>query len=172
MLDEGRALILAVNKWDACADRQGALRDLRDRLERSLPQSRGVPVVPISARTGQNLERLMDAVLESHAVWNRRVPTAALNRWLEAVAQSHPPPMKSGRPNRLKYITQAKTRPPTFALFCAHPDALPPSYLRYLENALRADFDLPGTPIRINPRKGANPYAKSGARSGRGAGRR
>ena len=173
VLDEGRALVVAVNKWDVCEDRQGTLRDLRDRLLRSLPQSKGVPVVPVSARTGQNLDRLMDAVLDCHEVWNRRVPTGELNRWLDYVSESHPPPMKSGRPNRLKYITQAKTRPPTFALFCAHPDALPPSYIRYLENTLRDDFELPGTPIRINLRKSANPYAKSGERgAARGRGRR
>ena len=175
VLDEGRALVIAVNKWDICEDRQAALRGLRDRLQRSLPQSRGVPVVPVSARSGQNLDRLMDEVLECYDIWNRRVPTGELNRWLEHVSGSHPPPMKSGRPNRLKYITQAKTRPPTFALFCAHPESLPDSYLRYLENALREDFDLPGIPIRINTRKGANPYAggkgerggRSGARSSR-----
>ena len=159
VLDEGRALVIAVNKWDLCADKQGALGAVRDRLTRSLPQSKGVPVVPLSAKTGHNLNRLMDEVLAIYEVWNRRVPTGALNRWLDAVGASHPPPMKAGRPNRLKYITQAKGRPPTFALFCSHPQALPASYLRYLENALREAFDLPGTPIRIHPRRGKNPYA-------------
>ena len=159
VLDEGRALVIAVNKWDLCADKQDTLKALRDRLTRSLPQSKGVPVVPVSALTGQNLKRLMDAVLDCYEVWNRRVPTGALNRWLEAVGHAHPPPMKSGKPNRLKYITQAKARPPTFALFCSHPKALPPSYLRYLENALRETFELPGIPIRIHPRSGKNPYA-------------
>lgn len=168
VLDEGRALVIAVNKWDLCADKQGTLRDLRDRLTRSLPQSKGVPLVTLSALTGQNLNRLMDEVLACYEVWNRRVPTGALNRWLDAVGASHPPPMKAGRPNRLKYITQAKGRPPTFALFCSHPQALPASYLRYLENALREAFDLPGTPIRIHPRRGKNPYAEGkGKRSSR-----
>ncbi len=159
VLDEGRALVIAVNKWDLCADKQGAIGAVRDRLTRSLPQSKGVPFVPLSAKTGHNLNRLMDEVLAIYEVWNRRVPTGALNRWLDAVGASHPPPMKAGRPNRLKYITQAKGRPPTFALFCSHPQALPTSYLRYLENALREAFDLPGTPIRIHPRRGKNPYA-------------
>ena len=159
VLDEGRALVIAVNKWDLCEDKQATLRGLRDRLTRSLPQSKGVPVVTLSALTGHNLRRLMDEVLACYEVWNRRVPTGALNRWLDAVGASHPPPMKAGRPNRLKYITQAKGRPPTFALFCSHPDALPDSYLRYLENSLREAFELPGTPIRIHPRRGKNPYA-------------
>ena len=159
VLDEGRALVIALNKWDLCADKQAVLKGLRDRLTRSLAQSKGLSIVPLSALTGQNLERLMDEVLACYEVWNRRVPTGALNRWLDAVSASHPPPMKAGRPNRLKYITQAKGRPPTFALFCSHPQALPASYLRYLENALREAFDLPGTPIRIHPRRGKNPYA-------------
>ena len=159
IVDEGRALVIALNKWDVCRDREGALRALRDRLRRSLPQSRGVPVVPISALRGEGLERLMDAVFAAYEVWNRRVPTATLNRWLAEVTAHHPPPAAGGRRIRLKYITQARTRPPTFALSCSRPEALPRSYLRYLENALRADFDLPGTPIRIHLKKTKSPYA-------------
>ena len=161
VVDEGRALVVAVNKWDACRDRQGAMKTLRDRLERSLPQTRGLPVVTISALQGRNLDRLLDAVLAAYEVWNRRAATADLNRWLEAVTTRHPPPAPGGRRLKLRYITQPKTRPPTFAIFCSRPQELPPAYLRYLENALREDFDLPGTPIRIHIRKGKNPYAKT-----------
>jgi GTP-binding protein len=160
VVDEGRALVIAVNKWDACRDRNAAMGKIRDRLTRSLPQVRGVPIVPISALRGSNLDRLLDAVFQAYEVWNRRVPTAALNRWLEAATRSHPPPAAQGRRIRMKYVTQAKARPPTFAVFCSKPEGLPDSYLRYLENALRDDFDLPGTPIRIHLRKGRNPYAE------------
>jgi GTP-binding protein len=158
--DEGRALVIAINKWDACADREGSIRQLRDRLQRSLPQSRGVPAVPIAALRGEGLERLMEAVFGAYETWNRRVPTAELNRWLADVTASHPPPAPKGRRVRLKYITQARTRPPTFAISCSMPEALPGSYLRYLENALREDFALPGTPIRIHMKKSKNPYAR------------
>ena len=159
IVDEGRALGIALNKWDVCQDREGALRALRDRLKRSLPQTRGVSVVPVSALRGEGLERLMKAVFAAYEVWNRRVPTATLNRWLAEVIAHHPPPAAGGRRIRLKYITQARTRPPTFALSCSRPEALPRSYLRYLENALRDDFDLPGTPIRIHLKKTKSPYA-------------
>jgi GTP-binding protein len=160
--EEGRAIVIAVNKWDAVQNRDEVIKDLRDRLERSLPQLTGVPVVTISALRGQNLDGLFKRVLEAYKVWNKRIPTAALNRWLEAVTSAHPPPAPGGRRIRLKYMTQAKSRPPTFAVFCTKADDLPPSYSRYLENALRADFDLYGTPIRLNFRKGDNPYAKDG----------
>ncbi|MDJ0947205.1 MAG: ribosome biogenesis GTPase Der [Kiloniellales bacterium] len=164
-VDEGRALVIALNKWDACTDREAALRQLDDRLERSLPQVRGVPKVAISALEGRHLDRLMDAVLEAYRVWNARVPTGELNRWLEAVTAAHPPPLSKGRKVRLKYVTQTKTRPPSYAIFCSRPAAIPASYLRYLENQLRSDFKLEGTPIRIALRKGENPYArKPGAR--------
>lgn len=160
--EEGRALVIAVNKWDACRNRDEVIQDLRDRLERSLPQLTGVPVVTISALRGQNLNAMLDRVLEAYKVWNKRVSTSALNRWLEAVTSAHPPPAPGGRRIRLKYMTQAKTRPPTFAIFCTKADDLPLSYGRYLENALRADFDMYGTPIRLSFRKGDNPYAKDG----------
>jgi GTP-binding protein len=159
VVDEGRALVIAVNKWDLCADRAGAIKALGDRLERSFPQTRGVPVVTISALRGDKLERLLDAVFSAYEVWNRRVPTAALNRWLGAMIERHPPPAPGGRRIKLRYMTQAKTRPPSFAIFCSRPTKLPDSYLRYLENGLREDFDLPGTPIRLTLRKGENPYA-------------
>jgi GTP-binding protein len=159
VIDEGRALVIAVNKWDACPDRQAALGQVRDRLERSLPQVRGIPVVTVSALRGQNMERLLDAVLGAYEVWNRRVPTPALNRWLAGATQAHPPPAPGGRRIKLRYMTQASARPPTFAVFCSRPKDLPDSYLRYLENGLRDAFDLPGTPIRMNLRKSDNPYA-------------
>ena len=159
VVDEGRALVIAVNKWDLCADRAGTMKALSDRLERSFPQTRGVPVVTISALRGDKLERLLDAVFTAYEIWNRRIPTAALNRWLGAMIERHPPPAPGGRRVKLRYMTQAKTRPPSFAIFCSRPTKVPDSYLRYLENALREDFDLPGTPIRLTLRKGENPYA-------------
>ena len=159
VVEEGRALVIGVNKWDACREREARLAAVHARLERSLPQTRGIPVVTLSALQGHNIDALMKAVLGAYDVWNRRIGTSDLNRWLDAVTASHPPPASAGRPVRLKYITQAKARPPTFAIFCSKPDELPPSYLRYLENGLREAFDLPGTPIRINFRKGENPYA-------------
>ena len=160
VVEEGRALVIGLNKWDLCKDRQAVLKALHDRLERSLPQTRGIPVVTLSALQGRNTDRLMEAVFDALEVWNRRIPTAQLNRWLDSVTAAHPPPAVSGRRIRMKYATQAKTRPPTIAIFCSKPDDLPGSYLRYLENSLRDEFELPGTPIRINLRKGDNPYAK------------
>lgn len=160
VVEEGRALVIGVNKWDACADRQAAMGAIRDRLERSFPQTRGIPVVTLSALDGKGVDRLMQAVTSAYEVWNKRVPTAALNRWLEEIVAAHPPPAPGGRRVRLKYITQARNRPPTFAVACSRPDALPDSYLRYLENALRQDFDLPGTPIRIHMRRSRNPYVE------------
>jgi len=160
-IEEGRALVIAVNKWDAVADRQKAQRRLRDRLEAALAQARGVPTVTLSAREGTGIDRLMNAVHAAYAAWNRRVATAALNRWLEEATTRHPPPVaKGGSRIRLRYITQVKARPPTFALFSQRADALPQSYSRYLANSLREAFDLPGVPIRLELRKPANPYAE------------
>jgi len=161
VVEEGRCLVIGMNKWDRCRDREKAMRNLKDRLERSLPQARGLPVVPLSALQGQHSDRLLDAVLQAYDIWNQRIPTADLNRWLESVLASHPPPLASGRRIRMKYITQVKSRPPTFAIFTSKPEQLPGSYLRYLENALREAFGLPGIPIRISLKKGRNPYAKS-----------
>ena len=156
---EGRAPVIAFNKWDLVKDRQATLADLRERTERLLPQMRGVRAVPVSAQTGYGLDRLMEAAVATHRVWNSRVSTARLNRWLDGVARHHPPPAVSGRRVKLRYITQAKTRPPGFVLSCSRPEALPAAYLRYLTNALRADFDLPGVPIRLMLRTSENPYA-------------
>ncbi len=160
VIEEGRALVIAVNKWDAVADPQAALKRLRDRLETSLPQARGLPTVTLSALTGRGLDALMDAVLNIHALWNKRISTGRLNRWLEDATTAHPPPaLAGGRRIRLRYMTQAKARPPTFIIFASKPDEVPESYIRYLVNGLRADFDLPGVPIRLYLRAGRNPYA-------------
>jgi len=158
--EEGRALVIAANKWDAVADKPAALRQLRDRLTASLAQLHGVPLVTISGLAGTGLDALMKAVVGADAVWNKRLSTPVLNRWLAAIQEHHPPPLVGARRLKLRYMTQANTRPPTFALFASKPGELPDSYRRYLVNALRQDFDLPGTPIRLMLRKGANPYAR------------
>jgi GTPase len=156
---EGRAVVIAVNKWDLVEPEPGAPARLRANVDRLLPQIKGVPTVVVSAKSGQGLDRLMDAVMNAHAVWNRRVPTAALNRFLAGAISANPPPAVSGRRFRLDYITQPKARPPTFVLFSARASALPETYRRYLVNGLRENFDLPGTPIRLTLRAKANPYA-------------
>jgi len=155
---EGRALVIAVNKWDLVREREKRLNELRETCQRLLPQLRGVPLVPVSALSGKGLDKLMQAVLAADEMWNRRLPTHALNQWLQGAVDSHPPPAVSGRRIKLRYITQANARPPTFVVFCSRPKALPDSYSRYLVNALRESFDMPGVPIRLNLRKGANPY--------------
>jgi len=159
VVDEGRALVIAAHKWDAVQDKTEAVGRLRDRLETSLTQVKGLPVITVSALQGRNLDRLMDAVVGTYDIWTRRVPTAALNRWLAEATDRHPPPAVAGRRIRLRYATQVKARPPTFALFASKPADLPDSYLRYLENGLREAFDMPGVPLRLMLRKGKNPYA-------------
>jgi GTP-binding protein len=160
VIDEGRALIIAANKWDAVDKAADALRSLRDRMQTSLPQVRGIPVVTVSALRGQNLDKLMQAVFEIYGIWNRRVPTADLNRWLELMVDGHPPPLAStGRRVRLRYMTQLKTRPPTFVIWGSRPQDLPESYRRYLINGLRQDFGIEGVPIRLQFRQGENPFA-------------
>jgi GTPase len=156
---EGRAIVLGINKVDLVEREPGVRSRLREEADRLLPQVKGVPVVALSARSGEGLDRLMAAVMESHAVWNRRVPTAALNRFLAQVVEAHPPPAARGRRFRLDYITQPKARPPTFVLFSSRASALPETYRRYLINGLRESFALPGTPIRLTLRTKANPYA-------------
>jgi GTP-binding protein len=159
--EEGRALVLAVNKWDLVDDKNKKLRDLRDEIERGVTQLAGISAVTLSAKTGAGIDKLMPAVIAAHEVWNRRIPTPRLNRWLEEAQSRNPPPLVAGRRLRLRYMTQANIRPPTFALFASKPGELPDSYRRYLVNQLRDSFDLPGTPIRIMLRKGKNPYAGS-----------
>jgi GTP-binding protein len=156
---EGRALVLGVNKWDLHEAAPGAIRKLHEQADRLLTQVKGVPVVAVSGLAGTGLDHLMKAVTDIHALWNKRVPTSALNRWFDDVQAAHPPPAVSGRRLKLNYITQAKTRPPSFVLFCTRADAVPESYKRYLVNELRESFDMPGVPIRLTLREKANPYA-------------
>ncbi|HWA44656.1 MAG TPA: ribosome biogenesis GTPase Der [Hypericibacter adhaerens] len=160
VLEEGRALLIAANKWDRIEDKPKALKKLHDRIEKSLTQAKGIAVVPVSGLTGQNLDRLIDAAFALHKQWNRRLPTAALNRWLRAMVDSHPAPLVGGRRLKPRYMTQIKTRPPTFAFFMNRPEKLPDDYMRYLTNGLRERFDLPGVPIRTTLRKIKNPYAE------------
>jgi len=161
---EGRALVLGVNKWDLREAAPGAIAKLHEQADRLLAQVKGVPVVAVSGLTGAGLDHLMKAVTDIHVLWNKRIPTNALNRWLDEVLAAHPPPAVSGRRLKLNYITQPKARPPSFVLFCTRADALPDSYRRYLVNALREAFTLPGVPIRLTLREKANPYAGRGRR--------
>lgn len=160
IIKEGRAPVIAFNKWDLIEDRQKVLRDLHEKAERLLPQVKGLLCIPVSGQTGNNIEKLMQAVFDVHVVWNRRITTPKLNRWLEGVQMQHPPPAVGGRRLRLKYISQPKSRPPTFSVQCTRPESLPTSYSRYLMNGLREAFDLYGTPIRLFVRGSENPYAK------------
>ena len=157
--DEGRALVILHNKWDLVRNRAAARAAVEDRLEAALAQVKGVPVVTCSGLTGAGTEAVMPTVLAAFDTWNRRVPTAALNRWLEGAVAHHPPPLAAGRRLRLRYITQVKARPPTFALFASKPQALPESYRRYLVNGIGTEFGLAGVPIRLMLRAGKNPYA-------------
>jgi GTP-binding protein len=157
---EGRACVLVLSKWDAVANRAAALRSVVDQLETSLVQLRGITVVPLSALTGVGVDRLLPAVRRAYSVWNTRLSTAALNRWLEQALERHPPPLVSGRKPKLRYITQAKARPPTFVAFGTRVERVPEDYQRYLINSLRDVFDLPGTPIRLQFRGTRNPYAE------------
>jgi GTPase len=158
-IDEGRALVIAVNKWDLVADKQKKLKELRETAAERLAQVPDVPLVAISALAERGLDKLMGAVLETYEVWNRRVPTPHLNRWLSEAMERHAPPAARGRRIKIRFMTQPSTRPPTFIAFCSHPEALPKSYLRFLTNSLRETFDLPGVPIRFKLRKGENPFA-------------
>ncbi len=158
VLREGRAAVLAFNKWDLVEDPQAVLADLREKTERLLPQARGIRAVPISGQTGYGLDKLMQNIIDTDRVWNRRISTAKLNRWLEHQQIQHPPPAVSGRRIKLKYMTQVKARPPAFMISCTRADALPESYVRYLMNGLRNDFQLPGVPIRIHFKASDNPF--------------
>ncbi len=160
VIDEGRALVIGVNKWDVVKDRKASLQRINDRLQTSLPQVKGIPVVTFSAKTGKGVERLLPRIMKTYDIWNKRISTARLNRWLDWMTEDHPPPMTSGRRIKIRYITQAKTRPPTFAIFASKVEQLPDSYTRYLVNNLREEFDMPGVPIRMFVRKGKNPFAK------------
>jgi GTP-binding protein len=156
---EGRALVLGANKWDLQEGGPAAAGKLRGEADHWLPQVKGVPIVAMSGLTGAGLDRLMNAIVEAHAVWNKRVTTNALNRWFGDATSANPPPAVSGRRLKLNYITQAKARPPSFVIFCTRADAVPDSYQRFLVNSLRETFDMPGTPIRLTLREKKNPYA-------------
>lgn len=166
ILDEGRAMVIAVNKWDVIKHRAEVLDDFKHKLEKSLGQAKDVKFVTTSALNGKNMHRLMDAVLETYALWNTRVRTAGLNRWLARMESQNPAPLVSGRSNRLKYIAQIKTRPPTFAMWVSQPKELPKSYRRFIINGLRRDFDIPSVPIRLLVRASKNPFSdKAGKRN-------
>lgn len=159
VLDEGRALVIALNKWDLIEEKQKFLRDLIAKVTDGLAQAPGIAVIPISAVSEKGLDKLMRAIFKASEIWNKRVSTPNLNRWLGEATAKHSPPAVSGRRIKLRYITQPSTRPPTFVAFCSKPGDLPKSYMRYLTNSLREAFDLPGTPIRFSLRKSANPFA-------------
>jgi GTP-binding protein len=157
---EGRAAILVLNKWDAVEDRSKTRKAIDDRLQTSMVQLRGLPVITLSAMTGAGMEKFLPAVRRAASVWNTRVPTGELNRWFERALERHPPPLVEGRRLKLRYMTQAKARPPTFLIFGTRAEQIPEDYQRYLVNGLREAFDLPGTPIRIQGRGTKNPYAE------------
>ncbi len=156
---EGRALVIGMNKWDLKETGRHAIGKVREEADHWLPQVKGAGVVAVSGLTGEGLDKLMQAVVDAYDTWNKRVPTAALNRWFEEATSANPPPAVSGRRLRLNYITQAKARPPSFIIFCTRAHAVPEAYKRYLVNSLREAFDLPGTPIRLTLREKENPYA-------------
>ncbi len=161
---EGRALVIAVNKWDTIEDKNEKLAELRQQCERYLPQLKGIPLVTVSGLQGRNIDKLMQAIFAIEARWNSHVSTARLNRWLAGMTESHPPPAVSGRRLKLRYMTQAKIRPPSFILFASRPEAVPNAYQRYLVNGLRDAFDMPGTPIRLWIRGGKNPFDDKGGK--------
>lgn len=156
---EGRACVVVLNKWDAVPDRNAARKAIMERLEDSLAQMKGIPVVTLSALTGAGVDKLLPVVRQAYEVWNRRVPTGELNRWFEYALNGHQPPLVQGRRLKLRYVTQAKARPPTFVVFGTRAELLPEDYQRYLVNSLRDTFKLPGTPIRLQLRGTKNPYA-------------
>ncbi|MCO5073792.1 MAG: ribosome biogenesis GTPase Der [Rhizobiaceae bacterium] len=159
IIREGRAPVIAFSKWDLIDEPQQTLAELREKTERLLPQARGIRAITVSAETGKGLDRLMEAVVSTHKVWNSRISTGKLNRWLEGILAHHPPPAVAGRRLKIKYVTQAKTRPPGFVVSCSRPDAMPQSYVRYLVNNMREAFDIPGVPIRVALRTSDNPFA-------------
>ena len=158
-INEGRAVVIAINKWDAVKHRDKMLEEIKYQVETNLAQVRDVPTITISAKNGVRLDQLMQAVLDTYDLWNKRVPTGKLNRWLNAMEEQNPAPLVHGRPNRLRYMTQIKARPPTFALWVGRPDDYPEMHKRYLINNLRRDFEIPATPIRFIVKASKNPYA-------------
>lgn len=158
VIDEGRVLIIAINKWDLIPEKEEYLKEVQYKLSHILPQIKGVPCIPISAKMGKNLPKLLDEVFNMYDIWNQRIPTAKLNKWLEETIAFHPPPVSGRSRIKFKYMTQIKTRPPTFVLFVSKPTEVPDSYMRYLQNVLREDFGMPGVPLRIQVKAQDNPY--------------
>jgi GTPase len=158
---EGRGIVIAFNKWDAVEERVATRRKLDDVLTASLAQLRGITVVALSAQTGRGVDKLMPAVRQAYALWNRRIPTGELNRWFENMLTRHPPPLAEGRRIKLRYATMPKARPPTIAVFGTRAEQLPEDYRRYLVNGFREAFDMPGVPVRLNLRGTSNPYAEA-----------
>ncbi|MHA1570446.1 MAG: ribosome biogenesis GTPase Der [Alphaproteobacteria bacterium] len=169
VINEGRALVIALNNWDLIASPDAARRGIEEQLEIALAQVRGVATVTLSALTGKGVDGVIRAALKAYEIWNRRISTARLNNWLSHMLERHPPPMVSGRNVKIRYATQTGARPPTFAFFVNRPAALPAAYKRYLINDLRETFKLPGTPIRLMLRAGRNPYDKSTGGTGTAA---
>lgn len=157
---EGRAVVLALSKWDLVEEKQKKLKEVHSDLEDVLPEIRGVPVVTLSAKQERGIDKLLEAVLAAMERWNRRIPTSQVNRWLETAIERNPPPAPSGRRIKIRYATQANARPPTFAIFGNQLSKMPESYVRYLMNGLRESFDLKGVPIRFSLRGGKNPFDK------------
>ena len=157
---EGRSVVIGLNKWDLVADQQGLLKELQAEALRLLPQVKGAAVVPLSGLAGDGIDNLMKAIFAAYHIWNTRISTARLNKWLGGILEHHPPPAVSGRRIKIRYMTQTKARPPSFVMFGNQLDHLPTSYLRYISNGLRETFKLPGTPIRMETRTGDNPYDK------------
>ncbi len=157
-INEGRAVVIAINKWDAVKHRDKMLEEIKYQVETNLAQVKDVPTITISAKNGVRLDQLMQSVLDTYDLWNKRVPTGRLNRWLSAMEEKNPAPLVHGRPNRLRYMTQIKARPPTFALWVGRPDDYPEMHKRYLINNLRRDFEIPATPIRFIVKASKNPY--------------
>jgi GTP-binding protein len=155
---EGRALVIGLNKWDLIEAKGSKLSELREAASKLLPQVKGAPVVPVSGATGEGIEKLMEAIVRVHEIWNKRISTARLNRWLAGALEQSPPPAVSGRRIKIRYMTQLRARPPYFILFGNQLDALPTSYERFLVNGLRQAFDLPGVPIRMSKKTSENPY--------------
>ena len=158
---EGRAMVVAVNKWDLVEDKAQLLRTLIERVDQLLPQWKGVPIVALSALSGEGIERLMPAIVKQHEIWNRRIATNKLNAWLQYMTEKHSPPAPKGRRIKIRYMTQARTRPPTFAISSSQPGELPGDYARYLMNGLRETFGFHGVPIRMKVKAGKNPFDKS-----------
>lgn len=160
VLEEGRALIVAINKWDVADNASSLFNGIRGALDDGLSQVKGLPLLAVSARTGKGLDQLVKAAFELREAWSKRVPTALLNRWFDDALAKNPPPAPGGKRIKLRYITQARVRPPSFVLFGTRLDQLPGSYERYLVNSLRRDLGFDSVPVRLTLRMPKNPFKK------------